>query len=291
MDWQLRIALIIAGCALVAYVYYDYSKKKRIQKENERLKKQFSSISETVDSAGFDHVGVGTPRPAAGDENKAESKKVSSESGVSAKEVEGTTVEKFIEKSLERDDVADNFQTQSNTSSNEELVDKDNPRNLQPSADAGINDDKNESNETPEKAMVLSLLLQAPQGNHFKGRDFLPLFLSQGLRHGEMGIFHRRARAGKDPGPVLFSLANGIAPGTFDINNMENFETPALACFVTLPGPDDAQVAYNAMYKTCLLLQQELGGELLDETKSIYSKQTHNHRLDQIKDYSFKFGS
>ncbi len=298
MDWQLRIALIIAGCALVGYVYYDYAKKKRLQKENEKLKKQFNNIAETVDSAGFDHVGVGTPRPASVESDQI-SQLQTKESARPHPKVQGSTVEQFIDSSL-GDSINPNASVADPISENQEKTSSPNvqrePTSPESESEESVilesaqanNADK--STNEPEKAMVLSLILQAPQGTKFKGKDFLPLFLSQGLRHGEMGIFHRRARAGKDPGPVLFSLANGIAPGTFEINNMENFETPALACFVTLPGPDDAQVAYNAMYKTCLLLQQELGGELLDESKSVYSKQTHNHRLDQIKDYSFKFG-
>lgn len=288
MDWQLRIALIIAGCALVGYIYYDYSRKKKLQKENEKLKKQFGNISENVDSTGFDHVGVGTPRPASSKNGVVES----TSSNETEPPIEGTSVGAFIKQSLEQQNISGDFvQKQTNKIPDNDLASNDFEGVTSEHLLEEVSDDpENELGDTPDKAMVLSLILQAPQGSHFKGRDFLPLFLSQGLRHGEMGIFHRRARAGKEPGPVLFSLANGIAPGVFDINNMENFETPALACFVTLPGPDDAQVAYNAMYKTCLLLQQELGGELLDETKSVYSKQTHNHRLDQIKDYSFKFG-
>ncbi len=284
MDWQLRIALIIAGCGLIGYIYYDYSKKKRIRKENEKLKEKFSSISDSVDSAGFDHVGVGTPRPASVEERED---KLDDKSNTHKNSIEGISVENYIEQSLESNQLEDESDNKENS---ETIEPKLNEIKAETSDSDKVNSEAS-SPEEPEKAMVLSLILQAPQGTVYKGKDFLPLFLSQGLRHGEMGIFHRRARAGKDPGPVLFSLANGIAPGTFDINNMENFSTPALACFVTLPGPEDAQVAYNAMYKTCCLLQQELGGDLLDETKSIYSKQTHNHRLDQIKDYSFKFGS
>ena len=284
MDWQLRIALIIAGCGLIGYIYYDYSKKKRIRKENEKLKEKFSSISDSVDSAGFDHVGVGTPRPATVEQRED---KLDDKSNTHKNSIEGISVENYIEQSLESNQLENESENKENS---ETIEPKLNEIKAETSDSDRVNSEAS-SPEEPEKAMVLSLILQAPQGTVFKGKDFLPLFLSQGLRHGEMGIFHRRARAGKDPGPVLFSLANGIAPGTFDINNMENFSTPALACFVTLPGPEDAQVAYNAMYKTCCLLQQELGGDLLDETKSIYSKQTHNHRLDQIKDYSFKFGS
>jgi cell division protein ZipA len=296
MDWQLRIALIIAGCGLIGYVYYDYTKKKRLQKENEKLKKQFGNISDGVDSTGFDNVGVGTPRPASVDDVAKESNDrthVFSSDTNTNNTVKGKSVEAFIENTKQASGINEHIEVEIKKPVFGEAIEESLIKSQvsKVPADDSIQSQQDISDfPEPDKAMVFSLILQAPRGTQFKGRDFLPLLLSQGLRHGEMGIFHRRIRAGKDPGPVLFSLANGIAPGTFDIHNMENFETPALACFVTLPGPEDAQVAYNAMYKTCTLLQQELGGDLLDDSKSVYSEQTHNHRLDQIKDYSFKFG-
>jgi len=284
MDWQLRIALLIAGCALIGYIYFDYSKKKKLNKENDKLKKQFDGITESVDSAGFDHAGVGVPRPAS-DINSL------NDDGL-ATVLEGTSVESFINQRSDEKQQRPEQQDTNNViadvsdASGEGIEDV-----ITGSADENNNGSSDvEPNTSNEAAMVLSLILQAPDGTQFKGKDFLPLLLSQGLRHGEMGIFHRRMRTGNSPGPVLFSLANGIAPGTFDLSQLDVFETPALALFMTLPGPEDAQVAYNAMYTTCTLLQKEIGGDILDETKSVYSKQTHNHRLDQIKDYSFKIG-
>ena len=38
-DWQLRVALVIAGALLIAYIYFDYKKKKKRKQENEKLKK------------------------------------------------------------------------------------------------------------------------------------------------------------------------------------------------------------------------------------------------------------
>lgn len=296
MDWQLRIALVIAGCALIGYIYFDYSKKKKIQKENEKLKRQFDGITDQVDSAGFDHAGVGTPRVAPIE--------TLSDPTIS---IEGTSVSDFVNaqkqcsaSNIYLNNSSDEIQQTENRLDN--ISKKVESHDIEDHKDEHIDDSIEVQNNSAQhseeistkkdasEAMVLSLILQAPHGQTYKGRDFLPLFLSQGLRHGEMAIFHRRLRSGANPGPVLFSLANGIAPGIFNVKELETFETPAFALFMTLPGPEDSQVAYNAMYKTCTLLQKELGGDILDETKSVYSKQTHNHRLDQIKEFSFRFG-
>ncbi|MBV1910269.1 MAG: hypothetical protein KUG78_13285 [Kangiellaceae bacterium] len=347
MDWQIRIALLVAGCALVGYILYDYNKKKKIQQENDKLKRQFGNLDEQVDSAGFDMAGVGVARQSSKEESEfridddkelkidsREASRIAANEVVSARpKLQGTSIDSFISQEDDNESFTENLDNKNSELANKladvagstlnenigaarrvesdtQFKQADQNSQTNPNVRVSQTEQINQSEQVPHPhsidqqvhpetlpneneiqrpdAMVLSLTLQAAEGYQFKGRDFLPIFLSQGLRHGEMGIFHRRMRAGAKPGPVLFSLANGIAPGTFEVNNLEGFETPAFALFMTMPGPEDSQVAYNAMYKTCLLLQQELGGDILDETKSVYSKQTHNHRLDQIRDYNFK---
>ncbi len=234
MDWQIRIALAIVGLVLVGYIFYDFSKKKKQQKENQKLKRQFSHINEQVDSTGFDLNGVGTARPVSDDiaEKKAP--------------LTGQSVDSFL---------ANNEQA-SQQSTVDNRINEPQPENKDFFQSEKNNSEPNESELQIEPEIVFSLILQASDGQTFKGKDFLPIFLSQGLRHGEMGIFHRHKNTGANPGPVLFSLANAISPGTFSINNLESFETPAFALFMTLPGPDDAQVAYDAMVKTIRLLKK-----------------------------------
>jgi len=250
MEWQMRIALIIGGFVLIGYILFDFNKKRKIQKENERLKRQFANMDNDVDGSGFDNDGVGEARPVNDDD--LSSNNVSIDKNVVEKSVGNNT-----EQAVETKTTQDLFQEKGEVLS-----------------------------QQPQ--LVLSLLLKASQGHNYKGKDFLPIFLSQGLRHGDMDIFHRYKNTGANPGPIFFSLANGIAPGTFSMKNIEAFETPVLALFMTLPGSDDGQVAYNAMVNTIKLLKNELGGEILDETQSKYTEQTHNHRLDQIQEFSRK---
>jgi cell division protein ZipA len=270
MDWQIRIALAIVGLVLIGYIFYDFSKKKKLQKDNQKLKRQFSNINDQVDSTGFDPSGVGTARQVNGELADDTAKKTAPPTGQS--------VDSFL---------ANNEQARQQSTTNNR-INEPQPENKDFFQSEKNSDELNESESKIEPEIVFSLILQASNGQTFKGKDFLPIFLSQGLRHGEMGIFHRHKNAGANPGPVLFSLANAISPGTFSINNLESFETPAFALFMTLPGPDDAQVAYDVMVKTVRLLKTELGGEILDESKAKYSEQTHSHRLDTIQKYSRK---
>ncbi len=276
MDWQIRIALVVIGLVLVGYIFYDFSKKKKRQKENQKLKHQFGNINHQVDSTGFDLNGVGTARPVsdelADDINKA-------------MPTRGQPIESYlaeVQEARQQESILPQVKKKlilEPQAQNKDLFQPDRKEDKQSESQI------KEGELKIEPELVFSLILQASDGQTFKGKDFLPIFLSQGLRHGDMGIFHRHKNAGANPGPVLFSLANAIAPGTFGINNLETFETPAFALFMTLPGPDDAQVAYDAMVKTIRLLKSELGGEILDEHKAMYSEQIHNHRLDAIQEY------
>jgi len=265
MEWEIRIALIIGGLVLVAYIFFDFNKKKKIQKENERLKRQFSNIGHQIDRAGFDSDGVGKVRTTSEGQDDS-----------SAPMMDKNTAEKNAQNQIIDNQVKENQVKESQISKNQANENKQDFF-------------QNGQTENSQQAqLVLSLLLKAPQGHHYKGKDFLPIFLSQGLRHGDMDIFHRYKNAGADPGPVIFSLANGIAPGTFSMHNIEAFETPVLALFVTLPVTGDPQIAYNAMVKTIKLLKSELDGEIMDETQSKYTEQIHNHRLDQIQEFNRK---
>ncbi len=67
----------------------------------------------------------------------------------------------------------------------------------------------------------------------FKGPALLQNILESGLRFGEMDIFHRHeSMAGH--GEVLFSMANAVKPGVFDLDDIDHFSTP---CGELLPWP------------------------------------------------------
>lgn len=152
----------------------------------------------------------------------------------------------------------------------------------------GVGENEASQSKFEQPELVISLILKADEDDVYQGKDFMPLLLSQGLRHGDLGIFHRHSGASGKPGPVMYSVANAIKPGTFELNNIERFETPAFAFFVSLPGPTEPVAAFEGMVKTIRLLKTELGGQILDDTKSVYTEQTYQHQLDTIREYVTK---
>ena len=132
----------------------------------------------------------------------------------------------------------------------------------------------------PEVFMI-NVVARDPAG--FRGEDILHILLACDLRFGDMNFFHRHEyEAGR--GAIQFSVANMMQPGVFDIDNMSDFTTPGLVFFVTLPGPDDMMKAFDYMLETAQAVARNLGGDVLDETRSVITKQTLEHSRQQIRD-------
>jgi cell division protein ZipA len=102
-----------------------------------------------------------------------------------------------------------------------------------------------------------------------------------------MDIFHRHKHTSGE-GPVQFSLANALKPGTFNLDDMNSFQTRAVTLFLILPGPEEPVKAYDLLLDTAQHLATELDGQLLDDSKSVLTQQTIQHFKEQIVAYEHK---
>jgi cell division protein ZipA len=135
--------------------------------------------------------------------------------------------------------------------------------------------------EIDPEVFMINVVARSPQG--FRGEDILHILLACDLRFGDMNFFHRHEfEAGR--GPIQFSVANMMQPGVFDIDNMSDFSTPGLVFFVTLPGPEDMMQAFDFMLETAQTVARNLGGDVLDESRSVMTRQTLEHCRQQIRD-------
>lgn len=117
----------------------------------------------------------------------------------------------------------------------------------------------------------------------FAGKDILEILLACDLRFGDMDFFHRHEQeAGR--GPIQFSVANMLQPGVFDIDAMDSMRTRGLVFFLTLPGPEDMAQAFEYMLETARVVARNLGGELLDESRSVLTQQAVEHAKQQIRE-------
>ncbi len=127
--------------------------------------------------------------------------------------------------------------------------------------------------------------VMARKGGHFEGTALLNALLENGLRFGSMEIFHRHEDA-DGSGPVLFSLANSLKPGTFDLSAMEEFSTPGVTLFMPLQGLQRPLDTFSLMLETARALSKRLDGELKDETRSALTRQTIEHYRQQIIEFT-----
>ncbi|SDH97819.1 cell division protein ZipA [Pseudomonas abietaniphila] len=133
-----------------------------------------------------------------------------------------------------------------------------------------------------EEVLVISVISRDESG--FKGPALLQNILESGLRFGEMDIFHRHeSMAGN--GEVLFSMANAVKPGVFDLDDIDHFTTRAVSFFLGLPGPRHPKQAFDVMVAAARKLAHELNGELKDDQRSVMTAQTIEHYRQRIVEF------
>ncbi len=137
----------------------------------------------------------------------------------------------------------------------------------------------------PEEVLIINIM--APKGEVFNGGDLLDIVLKCGLRYGSMDIFHRYSDT-KGDGALLFSMANMVRPGTFDLDAMDDFTTPGVSLFMTLPIDADSMQSFDLMVETAQAISQTLHGELKDEQRSAMTRQTLEHCRQRISDFERK---
>jgi cell division protein ZipA len=149
---------------------------------------------------------------------------------------------------------------------------------------SGASSANNTVKELPpaEEVLVISVISRDEGG--FKGPALLQNILESGLRFGEMDIFHRHeSMAGH--GEVLFSMANAVKPGIFDLDDIDHFSTRAVSFFLGLPGPRHPKQAFDVMVAAARKLAHELNGELKDDQRSVLTAQTIEHYRQRIVEF------
>lgn len=135
--------------------------------------------------------------------------------------------------------------------------------------------------------LIIQLLVVGRDGRRFRGPDVVNAIQHNGLTLDDMDIFHCVA-AGECGDEAMFSIANMMEPGTFNMNFIDHFETPGLALFMTLPGPVEGKSAFNRLLATARQLAADLHGEVRDQSRSVLTQQGVEHLLEQITEFERK---
>jgi cell division protein ZipA len=131
---------------------------------------------------------------------------------------------------------------------------------------------------------IVTLYLAARAGEKLRGTDIVVAAEKAGLVYGHMGVFHRLVDNHSERGPV-FSVANIMKPGSFDMSAIQALETPAIAFFLTLPAPVPALDAWETMLPTAQRMAELLDGVVLDEQRNALGRQRIAHVRDELRAY------
>ncbi|MEP6899828.1 MAG: cell division protein ZipA [Rhodanobacter sp.] len=129
---------------------------------------------------------------------------------------------------------------------------------------------------------IVTLFVIARDGGHFNGSDLIVAAEKAGLEFGDMGIYHRLVDGKRELGPI-FSVANMLKPGNFDLGRLDALRTPGVSFFMTLPAPLPALDAWDAMLPTAQRLAELLDGQVLDEERNALGRQRIAHIRDQLR--------
>jgi len=148
-------------------------------------------------------------------------------------------------------------------------------------------DDADSADDQAQAEEVIIINVMARPGTVIEGRRMLPILMKHGMHLGEMSIFHRHAdNSGK--GPVMFSMANMLRPGTFSISDMETFTTPGVSFFMQLPNKLGNMQCFDQMLQTAQAVKEALDANLKDENRSVFTRQTIEHSRQRIRDFELE---
>lgn len=131
---------------------------------------------------------------------------------------------------------------------------------------------------------IVVLYVAAKAGNRLRGPDIVVAAEKAGLTFGYMDVFHRLVDGRPEAGPI-FSVANIIKPGSFDMARIGEVETPAIAFFLTLPAPVPALDAWETMEPAAQRMADLLDGVVLDEERNALGRQRIQHIREELRAY------
>jgi cell division protein ZipA len=140
------------------------------------------------------------------------------------------------------------------------------------------------SSEKPEKLIIMNILGKSGLIN---GQHLVETLVTCGLQFGEMDIFHYNQEEGAKP---IFSLVNAVEPGTFNLNTMDELQTPGVSVFIKLHDLEDPVSGFTQMIHVVKTLAEELDAEIKDATHNSVTQQTLDHEMQLVREYALKNG-
>ena len=134
---------------------------------------------------------------------------------------------------------------------------------------------------------IVTLFVAARAGELMHGPNLVVAAEKAGMTFGDRGIFHRLVSGRPEAGPI-FSMANMIKPGNFDMLEIDRLQTPGVSFFMTLPGPVSALDAWEALLPTAQRFAELMDAAVLDEERNALGRQRIAHLRDELRAWDRK---
>lgn len=134
-----------------------------------------------------------------------------------------------------------------------------------------------------EHSQVFMLYVKAREDELFQGPAIQKALQRVDLKFGLNDLYHRVTEV-HGVTESVFCVSNMIQPGTLDPVDQDHLYTPGLAFFLLVPAPIESRAAMRDMMETANKLANELGGQVLDDNRSLLKTQTAQYMFDQVAD-------
>ena len=145
--------------------------------------------------------------------------------------------------------------------------------------------DQNNSQIQADCDHVITVRLSPIDGKPFDGKQVLEILKANGLSLDHSGIFnyvdnHKNTR--------LFSAANLVEPGIFDIKTLDTEKIPGLSFFMLMPLGSNEVNGFDEMMTVLKKIKISLKAELLDDAGSTLSIQRERYIREEVIEYMLK---
>jgi cell division protein ZipA len=133
----------------------------------------------------------------------------------------------------------------------------------------------------PPQPEIMMLTVMSPTSTPFSGYDLVQALEANNLHFGEMDIYHRhKYKNGK--GPLYFSVASAVSPGTLNRRSLGTLSTPALALFMQLDNAKYDRIVFKQMLATAHQLARALGGVVCDNKRVPLREATMQYYTEKL---------
>ena len=140
--------------------------------------------------------------------------------------------------------------------------------------------------ETRELIIVLTII--TPGERDLAGPVIREALAAFSLQPDDHGLFHHYGNRRASTREPVFSVANVLEPGEFDLTAMDELTTPGLCLFLCRPGPLPATVAFDLMLDVASRLARALGAVLCDDQRCRLTVQATQALRERVAHFALR---